>query len=73
MRNAIAAELGRGPLLPHQRAQLRALSSEDLAMARKVSRIPGKVMKWMPVAIVLMFLVPVVVFIVGAIAVLLLS
>jgi hypothetical protein len=34
------------PLLPHQRAQMQALPAEDLAMARKVTAMPGKIMKW---------------------------
>lgn len=43
---ALGEGLGRGPLLPYERAQLRALPPEDLEMASKVARVPAKIMKW---------------------------
>jgi hypothetical protein len=42
----LAGVLG-APLLPHQRAQMQALSPADLAMARKVTSMPAKIMKWL--------------------------
>lgn len=44
-------------LLPHQRAEIRALSPEDLAMAQKVAGIPMKILKWMFIVIVVITIV----------------
>lgn len=54
------AALG-GPLPPHQREQLKALSPEDLAIARKVTSLGGakalKLVVWLVVAFFAFFLV----------------
>jgi hypothetical protein len=58
---AVSRSLGmaRGPLLPHEREQLRSLSPADLAMAQKVAGMPVKIMqgllKW---AFIVLFVLP---------------
>lgn len=49
---AISRVPGLGTLLPHQRAEIQALSPDDLAMAHKVSGMPAKILKWMFIVIV---------------------
>jgi hypothetical protein len=57
--DAIGRILGpfEGALLPHQREQLKALSSEDLALARKASALTGKGILLVVVAFFAIFLV----------------
>jgi hypothetical protein len=50
--------LGQRPLLPHQRAELRNVSDKDLAMIKKVTAMPGKILKWIGVIIVILFVLP---------------
>ena len=63
---AMARGIWRESLLPHERAQLRSLPAEDLAMARKVAALPDKIMstmfKWaaillvaVPLAVMILF------------------
>ena len=52
---AIGQGLGGGAALPYGRAALRALPSDDLAMAKKISGMPARIMKW---GIILFFVVP---------------
>lgn len=40
------------PLLPHERAQLRGLSPEDLARAVKISAMPAKILMWVVIPFV---------------------
>jgi hypothetical protein len=54
----IAQSLGRESLLPHERAEMRALPPADLAMAVKVSGMPAKIMKWI---FIVFFVVPTVI------------
>lgn len=56
--DTIAQLLGRGSLLPHERAEVRALPPADLAMAGKISGMPAKIMKWI---LIVFFVVPTVI------------
>lgn len=59
--------MGRGPLLAHQREQLRKLSPEDLAKATKATSAPGKILAWIVGGIVLLFVVlPLLMFLIAA-------
>jgi hypothetical protein len=44
--DALTPLMGRGKLLPHEREHLRSLSPQELEMARKVSAMPMKILKW---------------------------
>lgn len=53
--DAISPLMGRGKLLAHEREQLRSLPPEHLAIARKVSAMPLKILKWAFIAFVVLF------------------
>jgi hypothetical protein len=67
--DAVARDLAfAGGLRPDQRAELRALSPENLAMAVKVSALPAKVVKGVFWFFALLFVVPMLLFAIAVIA-----